>query len=235
MFFVVTKGRLLILLAALVCITGLVVVARSTLMTAAPVPVNPKLILIDAGHGGEDGGGVGVAGTLEKDLNLAIALKLKQLFAEGGYEVRMIRETDTDISDPGKKTVKARKNSDLHNRKAVIAESGCAAFVSVHMNKFTDPSVAGAQVFHATTNEQSPLLAEAVRLSLINTVGDRAKRIIKPIPASVQLLKNVSCPAIIVECGFLSNAAEEQELQDPAHQDKIAQGIYEGVCNFLVE
>ncbi len=233
MFLTITKSNILLCIAVIGIIAGIAIFARTTMATTTPIDKNT--ILIDAGHGGMDGGAVGKQGTLEKEINLEIAQKLEQLFKEGGYNVIMTRTEDKSLHDSDKKTVRAQKNSDLSNRRKLIANSGAAAFVSVHMNTFSDSKQKGAQVFHATSNEESKALAENVRMGLLNSIQDGNKREIKPIPSNIIILKDVKIPSIIVECGFLSNAEEEQKLATEEYQQQLAQAIYEGVCAYMAK
>lgn len=190
------------------------------------------LVLIDAGHGGFDGGAVAEDGTLEKDLNLLTAEVLADICRAQGLSVHMLREEDASLDTVPQGTVRERKNSDLNNRlRTVNSYDGCI-FVSIHMNKFSDPRVCGAQVFYGRLAAGSKSLAEAVRSSLVE-LSDKNNRAIKCGDDSIYLLKNAKCPSIIVECGFLSNPEELHELKDEKHRRQLAFSIYLGITEYL--
>lgn len=192
---------------------------------------SPVIIVIDAGHGGSDPGKVGVSGTEEKDINLEIALKLRDELEKQGFEIVMTREEDTGLEDKGAKSVKV---SDLKNRVEIIEEARPAMAISIHQNSYTDSAVSGAQVFYYGNSAQGEALALALQESLIENVDPSNTRAPKE-NESYYLLKNTSVPTVIVECGFLSNPAEEALLCDGDYQDQIVEAIYEGIVNYLNE
>ena len=189
-------------------------------------------VVIDPGHGGEDGGVQGVSQMLEKDINLAIAKKLEKMLALSGFHVIMTREEDVSIGDPALDTVKERKVSDLHNRLGLIEEQGDCIFLSIHQNHFTSSRYYGTQVFYSTNDPSSEELAEAVRGRVVSLLQPDNTRECKPATSSIYLLWHAEVPAVLVECGFLSNESEAQKLNDPQYQEQMAFAIYSGFLDY---
>ena len=190
-------------------------------------------IVIDPGHGGEDGGATGVSLASEKEINLAIALKLQKLLEISGFHVSMTRTTDVSISDDHLDTVRERKVSDLHNRlKMIEAQENCI-FISIHQNHFTSSRYSGAQVFYSTKNDESKKLAETIKSRVVELVQPENKRETKPATSSIYLLWNTKVPAILVECGFLSNESEAAKLNDKIYQQQMAFAICSGVLDYF--
>lgn len=199
--------------------------------TAAEVKQS-KTIVIDAGHGGEDGGASGKSGTPEKDINLAVSKDIQSLLTAFGYRVVMTRTEDVSLSDP-LDTIHERKISDLHNRLKLVQSEQSCIFVSIHQNHFEQTQYNGTQVFYSANTPEGKILAESVREQVTNLLQKENKREIKPATNSIYLLWNAKVPAILVECGFLSNAQEEQELKDENYQHKLAFAICCGIENYL--
>lgn len=189
------------------------------------------VVVLDVGHGGFDPGKVSVDNTLEKDINLAIALRLKAYLEAQDCIVYLTREEDRSLADEGARN---KKQSDMQNRITFVEEIQPALMVSIHQNSFSSPSVHGAQVFYYHTSDNSQLLAEYIQNSLIETVDPENNRKHKS-NDSYYVLKNVSCPAVIVECGFLSNPTESALLNTDIYQDEIAYAISKGVRMYLNE
>ncbi len=186
------------------------------------------LIAVDAGHGGFDPGKVGTAGTLEKDINLSVAKKVEKILTDSGYRVVMTRTEDVALCGDGDTK---KKMADLRNRVARIEEEKPALAVSIHQNSFS-AGTKGAQVFYFTSSEPGKKLAGQIQSAIKDTVGDDNQRVEKG-NSEYYMLKNVTVPFVIVECGFLSNPEEEGLLRDEAYQEKMARGICEGIENFL--
>lgn len=186
-------------------------------------------VAIDAGHGGFDSGKVGVDGTLEKDLNLQIAQKLELLLTAADVQVIMIRTTDTALSKDGSSNL---KRQDMINRCASMNESKADCVISIHQNSYPDSSVDGAQVFYYTNSTSGKKLASLIQQKLIHTVDPSNHRKEKS-NDNYFLLKNVSAPIVIVECGFLSNPEESKKLVDDTYQHKLAWAIHLGVMQYL--
>lgn len=192
-----------------------------------PAAEGPVLVL-DAGHGGEDGGAVSLTGVAESGINLAITLRVDQLLGFCGAPPVVLREEDVSLHDQGADTLREKKASDLRNRVQAVEQVGDAVLLSVHQNTFTDKKYHGAQVFYAPT-EGSQALAEAMQEALRAALDPENGRQAKPIPDSVYLMNHVSCPAVLVECGFLSNPEEEALLRSADYQIRLA-AVLAGVC-----
>ncbi len=203
-------------------------------MSVATGEKDRKTIVIDAGHGGEDGGATGKSKLPEKDINLAIAKDLQQLLTASGYQVVMIRSTDTAVSDQ-LKTIHGRKVSDIHNRMKIIEAQGNCVFVSIHQNLFEQEQYHGAQVFFSKNNDRSKPLAESIQKRVVSMLQKDNERKVKPATSSIYLLWHAKVPAVLVECGFLSNEEEVQKLNTQKYQQQIAFAIYSGLADFCSE
>lgn len=193
-------------------------------------------IVLDPGHGGMDGGAVSEDGIIEKDLNLQLALKLRDMLVAEGFDVVMTRETDVSIHDPDKTTIHAQKESDLVNRVALANSYPDAVLVSIHMNKFTQTKYWGAQVFYSKNHEESAAIAGLIQSQIKENLQPENHREIKPAGKEIYLLSKVTIPAVIVECGFLSNAQDAANLSNPDYQDKFAGCIRDALMkHFKVE
>lgn len=186
-----------------------------------PHRVAGQTLVIDAGHGGQDGGAVSVSGVSESVLNLAVAKRLDGILGFCGVPSVMLRTEDVMLSDPGGKTMRERKVSDLHNRAKLVNQEENAVLISIHQNSFTDARYSGAQVFYAPTPD-SQGFAERTQEMLRETLSPGNDRKAKPIPKSVYLMNHIECKAILVECGFLTNPEEDRLLQTPEYQLKLA-------------
>lgn len=187
-----------------------------------------KMILIDPGHGGIDGGAKSKNGTIEKDINLAISLKLRSKLEEKGYKVSMTREDDIGLYEDGK-NVKNKKRQDLAKRVELKTTTNCDLFISIHQNMFPQAKSKGAQVWYAN-NETSKKLAEDIQESLKKNLDENNHRLSKPAGDQYKILRdNHKCASVIVECGFLSNPQEEKKLKEEEYQDKIATAIAKAI------
>lgn len=191
-----------------------------------------KIILIDPGHGGIDGGAQSKAGTVEKEINLQISLKLKEMLENRGYTVYMTREADEGLYQKGN-TIKEKKREDLKKRTEMKVETQCDIFVSIHQNMFPQSKCYGAQVWYAS-NDKSTLLANNVQDSLKLSVNDNNKRVAKPAGEAYLILRDkYEGASILVECGFLSNPDEESRLKTEEHQIKIVEGVCNGIDKYF--
>ncbi len=182
----------------------------------------PPILIIDAGHGGEDGGAVSAGGNRESSINLAVALKLEQLLAFCGTDAQMTRTADISLHSDGCTTIREKKVSDLKNRVSMVNSVPNAMLISVHQNHFTDPRYSGAQVFYHpddTSRQWGERTQEVLRQILDVGNGRKAKVITA---GSVYLFEHIDCPSILVECGFLSNGEEASLLMTDGYQRKIA-------------
>lgn len=190
-----------------------------------------KVILIDPGHGGVDGGAVSKNGTIEKNITLSIGLKVKEILLERNYEVIMTRETDKGLYSENK-TIRQKKNEDLNNRCKVKAESNCDMFVSIHTNMFEKSQYYGAQVWYSN-NEESKRIAGIIMQNFKEKLDKTNKRIEKPAGNSVKVLRcNDDRPSVLVECGFLSNSREEELLKTDEYQERIAELIADSIDQY---
>jgi len=198
-----------------------------TLSEAAENAVTPYFVL-DAGHGGEDGGAED-GGVVEKDINLSVSLKIADLCTVFGYPARLTRTDDRLLYDAygdlddyrGKK-----KTYDLKNRLRIAEESGAPFFVSIHMNRFPSSSCHGLQVYYSPNAEESRLLAEWIQSNAALVLGDGVTRPIKEAGDSIYLLDRLKIPAVLVECGFLSNEGDRASLVTPAYQNALAAVLF---------
>lgn len=207
-----------------------------TIMEAAltmAAPGGMPAIVIDAGHGGFDGGATGVDGIVEKDINLAIAKKLQQLFLINGFDTVMTREADRSIEDEGLNTIRQRKNSDIHNRKALADSYENCVLLSIHQNKFPQSKYFGAQVFYGPKNAESARLGELMQKRMVEMLQPENTRQAKPCGDSVYLIYHAEMPALLIECGFLSNPDDAAKLSDPSYQDKVAFTIFTATAEAL--
>ena len=190
-----------------------------------------KVILIDPGHGGIDGGAKSKNGTIEADINLQISLKLKEELECKGYKVFLTRQDNSSLDDSGK-TIREKKRSDLKNRCKMKNETKCDLFVSIHQNMFPQEKIFGAQVWHAM-GENSQKLATLVQDEIKLSVNDGNKRVAKCAGDDYVILRDkYEGASILVECGFLSNNNEEIKLKSEEHQKAIVNGIVNGIEKF---
>lgn len=195
------------------------------------MPVERKhRIIIDAGHGGIDGGATSCTGVLESTLNLEIALRLNDLMHFLGYETVMIRTSDTSIYTDGS-TIAAQKVSDLKERVRIVNETEGAVLISIHQNIFSDSRYGGAQVFYAD-EQDSKNLATKLQSTLIETVNPGSKRVSKR-AKGVYLMEHINVCGVLIECGFLSNPEEEAKLRDDNYQKKLCCVIGTTLSSFL--
>lgn len=218
-----TDIAIVIVGAALAVTVALGVTGRRS--TAACVDASPH-ILIDAGHGGADGGAEGADGTLEKHINLAIARPLGELLRVMGYTVSYTRTEDTMVDAAGD-TLRERKVSDMKNRLSLIQQADMT--ISIHQNKFPQTKYSGAQVFYGTGSADSRALAESIRSSVIALLQPSNTRELKQGDGSVYLLKQATQPLVLVECGFLSNETEREKLKTREYQLQMAFAVAAGV------
>ncbi len=222
----------------LACICVLVVgtigvLGRSSqAVPTSTIPSFGKRIIIDAGHGEPDGGAVGAAGAREQELNLAIAFQVQEFLEQSGAEVIVTRADANSIHDTGS-TIRSKKVSDMRNREKIMNESDADVFLSIHMNQFEQSKYRGHQVFYSKNNEQSKTLAVLIQARLIEVLDPPEKREIKQASDDIYLLKKAQVPAVLVECGFVSNPEEEQFLLSEDYQKRIAWGIYTAMIQYF--
>lgn len=195
----------------------------------AALNTQKRRIVIDAGHGGFDSGKVGAGGVQEKEINLAIARKVKEKLEKLGMEIIMTREIDQGLYEEGEEN---KKQQDMKRRCAVINTSQAALAVSIHQNSYTEESVYGPQVFYYETSPEGKKLAEILQESLNQRLEIAHPRVCKA-NETYYILKKTKIPTVIVECGFLSNTEEAEKLRQEAYQDRVAQAIMEGILDYI--
>lgn len=187
-------------------------------------------IVLDAGHGGFDGGMVGSSGISEKELNLVYARKLEALLTEAGYRVVQTRETEDGLYDPDQDNKKAQ---DMQRRCAIIAQEQPLVTISIHQNSYPgDASVCGPQVFYFEQSQEGERLAAAIQKHM-NAMPDVMKQRVQKGNSTYYILKRSASTTVIVECGFLTNAREEALLQTEGYQDQVVKAICDGIVEYL--
>lgn len=193
-------------------------------------PLSGKVIVLDPGHGGKDGGAVSRDGLVEKEVTLAIALRLRDYLQEAGALVIMTRETDRDLADVG---ARKRKAQDLYRRAQLVKDHDADLFLSVHLNAVPSSRWSGAQTFYYPTLEDSKLLAHHIQAELVRNLENTTRK--ERHSGEIYILKTSPVPSALVEVGFLSNPEEAARLAQEPYQDLVAASIYQGVISYLVE
>ena len=214
------------LLLLLLLIAGLSILNRNLgkLVTSDKVETRGNTVVLDAGHGGSDPGKVGINGELEKEINLQIAMKVKEILEEKGILVIMTRQTDEMLCS---EEADNKKREDMKLRTEMINEASPFLAVSIHQNSFTDPEVCGAQVFYYSESEEGKEMATQMQKALLEI--DKNNHREAKANDSYYLLKKTKVPTIIVECGFLSNPEEAEKLRTKEYQETIANAIVKGI------
>lgn len=186
---------------------------------------------MNAPHGEPDGGAVGKNGTVEKNINLAIVMKLRDILEEEGVIVVLTRDSDSGLQDADADTIRKMKISDMHKRLEIIKRSRADLFLSIHMNSFADEKVNGLHIFYDKQHSEIEELAKNIQSS-ISKVTNAEVHSVKTADEKLFLMKNPPIPAILAECGFLSNPEEEKKLSDETYQAKIAWAIAEEITKY---
>lgn len=183
-------------------------------------------VVIDAGHGGFDGGAISLFGHLEKDINLSIALKLEGILKLLGFKTVMTRKTDSALAHT--------KKEDMYARLEIVNKAYDSVFISIHQNHFSQSKYFGAQMFYGSKNEtESKNLASILKEKFKENINSQNKREIKKAPSDLFLFKKAEIPSVLVECGFLSNENEAKRLSESEYQTKIAFTIAQGICQYF--
>lgn len=190
-------------------------------------------IVIDAGHGGADGGAVASDGISEKVINLEIAYKLNYILRAYGLNTVMTRTDDESIHDSNAKTLREQKVSDIHKRMSIMESDENNIFVSIHQNKFSNSSLWGTQVFYSPNTTDSAVLANCIQNSVCSLLQNDNKRVIKKSGSNIYLLYYAKRTAVLVECGFVSNPQENQLLENSDYQRKMAFSIAFGIMEYI--
>lgn len=223
--------KIMELIFALAVLAGLLFAGDKvrTYVSVQQENVRRNLVVLDPGHGGRDPGKVGAQGEQEKDINLAISLKVKERLEKDGMEVVMTREKDVMLAD---EDASNKKLEDLNNRIRIINERQPAVAVSIHQNSYSDASVKGAQIFYFTHSDKGKQAAEALQKELLEFDQENTRKI--KANDTYYLLKKTEVPTVIVECGFLSCPEEAALLTDEAYQEKLAEAIAKGIESWVV-
>ena len=223
--------------AVLVVVLSLAVLSTAVTMGYKYITVsasykNSNTVILDAGHGGFDGGAVASDGTVEKEINLKITLAAAKFLRQSGFNVILTRENDVSTDDVETEKISTRKKSDLKNRLNLMKDYKDAVFVSIHLNKFTTSAANGSQVFYSRS-EESKRLGDCIQKSIVAKLQPENTRVNKLATSSTYLLYNATVPSVLVECGFLSNKSELEKLKDKDYQNKMAFSIYCGILEYF--
>lgn len=223
---------LIVLLGCFTVIAATADYSQMSVRASTSHVTNKKTIVLDAGHGGTDSGAVGINGELEKNINLAIVRDLSDMLTLSGFNVVLTRDSDISIHDEGVKGTREQKVSDMKNRLDIINKYGDCLFLSIHQNKFTEPEYFGAQIFYTANNPDNRMIAQIMQDNF-KTIQPGNDRQIKQEGDELYLFKNTKIPAVLIECGFLSNPDDAANLSDANYQRKVAYTIYNGILTYL--
>ncbi len=187
-----------------------------------------KSVIIDAGHGGKDGGAVSLTGTPEKTLNLEVSKTVSYILHSLGYRVIMTRDTDVELVCP--EIGGSRKMQDLMGRLNISRSNPEAIFISIHMNKFTQEKYKGLQVYYSKNNSESKMIADRIQSSVKSTLQNDNERVTKPATSTIFLLDKINSPAVLIECGFISNSDEAALLESFTYRQKLSAVIANGIA-----
>jgi N-acetylmuramoyl-L-alanine amidase len=223
-------------LVAAVVAAGIILYLLSTYAVTVIAPVRDivsgRTVAIDAGHGGPDSGARGKSGIREKHINLHIALELRALLGRAAVYTVMTREADHDLIDDGEDITGSRKRAELERRAMLVNARSPDVFVTIHSNSFPESQWSGAQVFYNPVSDEGRALAVHIQAQLVQRLGPNTR---KARPADIYLLRRVEAPSALVEVGFLSNPREERLLSDPAYRVRVAEAVYHGIIDYLVD
>lgn len=240
-FTVIRLTRVLTMISTLVVLSVTVYAAylavdNTLLGRSVNASTEPSLpiVIIDPGHGGEDGGALSADGTVEKDINLAVSQCAEKIFSFFGFKTLMTRDKDELIYSSDCTNIREKKVSDIHNRMKIIEENPNSIFLSVHQNHYDSERYNGAQVFYSKNNEKSPILAQCIQETIKSDLQENNDRKIKPTGTEIYLLYHAQVPCVMVECGFLSNREEAKKLGDGEYQKQMAFEIFKGTYEYFV-
>ena len=191
-----------------------------------------RTLVIDAGHGGFDGGATGANGTSEQDINLSIAQRVQLLAAFFGVQTAMTRTDENALNYDPSHPIRQNKVADIKAREKIVQRLADPIFLSIHLNKFSDAQYHGAQVFYSSNHADGKRLAELLQASLAEGCDPENTRQAKQAERTIYLMKQLECPAVIVECGFLSKPSEERRLADTEYHKKLAASIVVGYLRY---
>ncbi|MBQ7315041.1 MAG: N-acetylmuramoyl-L-alanine amidase [Clostridia bacterium] len=222
---------IVLLLFGVVLLPQASVALEDALAASGEAALPSKLIILDAGHGGEDCGAIGANGVYEKDLNLAMTMTLGEELRALGYTVIYTRTEDRLLYNEEENIKGFRKIYDLRNRCALAEEYPDALFVSVHMNSFGDARYSGLQVYYAPDREDSRAFAEHIQQAVVRDVQAENRRSVKS-GNDLYLLEHIENPVVLVECGFISNVEECAKLDDVSYREALAKAIAQGIVAY---
>ena len=228
--------------AAVVFIAGLCIVVlpflyspkNGAFLAVSAYAAHESPIILDAGHGGEDGGAIGVGGILEKDINLSVTLKTNAMLRFLGYRTLLTRSEDEMTCDDGISSQRAKKVSDIKNRFSLLENTDCLCFISIHQN-FFGGNAHGAQIFYSGGNPESKLLAQKLQDDIRITLQPENERVIKQATDDIYILYHTKKPAVLAECGFISNSDDAEMLTNEEYQNKLAFVIAESTVKYIAE
>ncbi|MEL1134853.1 N-acetylmuramoyl-L-alanine amidase [Desulfitobacterium sp. THU1] len=224
-----TQGMAVIIVLTLMLGLVVSVFYQGSAAVLGPQEIKYKVVL-DAGHGGYDPGAITKQGIYEKEINLEMAKRIKELLGPAGIEISLTREEDIDYVPEGVRGRQSKKRADLNHRISLATQAEADALISLHLNATPSGRNTGAETFYHFQSEPGKLLAETIQQELIKVPGMN-RRIAKP--GDFYLIKNSPMPAVIVELGYISNPKEFAKLQQPWYQDQLAQAVAKGVANYF--
>lgn len=207
---------------------------ETSITTLFPAQFHERLLILDAGHGGEDGGAVSPSGALESNINLSVVKRMDGVLGLFGVPTLLLREEDISLHDPQAQTLRQKKRSDLHNRVSMVEAQRNATLISIHQNSYPNGRYHGAQTFYAPT-EGSRILAQTMQETLRGALDPDNLRLEKQIPDTIYFMNHVTCPAVLVECGFLTNPQEEKLLCSDGYQTKLATVLAGGYLRWTTQ
>lgn len=229
MKYIISISAALLILAA-----GIYTIDRSNSYRAVKTDMQiTKTVILDAGHGGEDGGTSAPDGTLEKDINLMISKDIGAFFDFFGVNYIPVRNSDISVCDNGLDTVRKRKYSDIMNRFSLVNSTPDSVLLSIHQNYFQQPEYSGTQVFYAEKTVDSKELAESIQIAVVTALQPENDRVVMAADENIYLLHKAKNTSVMVECGFLSNPGECEKLKTKAYQTQMAYFIFRGTLNYL--
>ena len=205
---------------------------KNNYISTVSLPISGKTVVVDAGHGIPDEGAEVGDGTTEAETNLKIALKLQNLLEQSGCNVILTRSDENAIYDIESKTLKQKKISDIRNRVKIGNESSADIFVSIHLNKIPQTKYSGWQTFYNKNSIEGKKLATYIQKNLNDDIQKENNRVPSKIE-NIYIINNVEIPTTIVECGFLSNEEERENLLNDSYQNRLAWGIYNGIIDYF--
>ncbi len=229
-----------ILAGGIISVAGGSLILRSTskngtIPVSADMGAELPIIVLDAGHGGIDGGCSSADGVPEKGINLDILLRLRDMLEISGYTVEVTRDTDTSIHDKGIEGIANQKSSDMDNRLEIFNKHENAVCISIHQNQFTDSRYHGAQMFYSSSNDESERLARTLQSRFAENLQPENEREIKLCGKELFLCYYSKNPTVMAECGFLSNPDEAALLNTDDYRGKVAFTLYTGINEFVLD